>query len=147
VWHECRRTLHDFITSTIISVFTNQVLTFRPGESKRQPNLVLFSLVLYYGPETSVGLGQEPLRDFGLQLVRRGFVTLSLGTCGNVTGSSRFLRGKNPRVKVVAVQPTEGNDVPGWRNISQLSVSKLFDAALIDDILGVDFRLACRRAD
>jgi hypothetical protein len=39
-------------------------------------------LVVYYEPETSVGLGREPLRDFGLQLARRGFVTLSLGTPG-----------------------------------------------------------------
>jgi len=39
-------------------------------------------LVLYYEPETSVGLGQERLRDFGLQLARRGFVTLSMGTPG-----------------------------------------------------------------
>jgi hypothetical protein len=39
-------------------------------------------LVLYYEPETSVGLGKEPLRDFGLQLAQRGFVTLSIGTPG-----------------------------------------------------------------
>ena len=38
-------------------------------------------------------------------------------------------------VKVIAVQPTEGHDVPGLRNVSQLGVSKLFDASLIDDIL------------
>lgn len=35
-------------------------------------------LVVYYEPETSVGL-QKELRDFGLQLARRGFVTLSIG--------------------------------------------------------------------
>jgi len=39
-------------------------------------------LVVYYEPETSVGLGKEPLRDFGYQLARRGFVTLSIGTPG-----------------------------------------------------------------
>lgn len=36
------------------------------------------ALVVYYEPETSVGL-QKELRDFGLQLARRGFVTLSIG--------------------------------------------------------------------
>src|ERR671935_3136392 len=35
---------------------------------------------------------------------------LSLGTCGTVTGTARFLRGRNPNVKVIAVQPTEGHD-------------------------------------
>ncbi|HTL18519.1 MAG TPA: acetylxylan esterase [Patescibacteria group bacterium] len=39
-------------------------------------------LVLYYEPETSIGISKEPLRDFGYQLARRGFVTLSIGTPG-----------------------------------------------------------------
>jgi dienelactone hydrolase len=36
-------------------------------------------LVVYYDPETAVGLGKE-LRDFGSQLANRGFVVLSIGT-------------------------------------------------------------------
>lgn len=71
---------------------------------------------------------------------------VSLGTCGTVTGTAKFLREKNPDVKIIAVQPTEGHDVPGLRNVSQLGVSKLFDASLVDDILEVDFRLAYTRA-
>ena len=39
-------------------------------------------LVVYYEPETSIGISKEPLRDFGYQLARRGFVTLSIGTPG-----------------------------------------------------------------
>jgi dienelactone hydrolase len=40
-------------------------------------------LVVYYEPETSAGLNpKQPLLDFGLQLARRGFVTLSIGTPG-----------------------------------------------------------------
>jgi dienelactone hydrolase len=39
-------------------------------------------LVVYYEPETSIGLGTGPLRDFGYQLARRGFVTLNIGTPG-----------------------------------------------------------------
>jgi dienelactone hydrolase len=38
-------------------------------------------LVVYYEPESGVGLGAE-LRDFGLQLARRGFVALSIGPPG-----------------------------------------------------------------
>ena len=70
----------------------------------------------------------------------------SLGTCGTVTGLGQFLREKNPKVKIVAVQPTEGHDVPGLRNVSQLSVSKLFDPSLVDEILEIDFNLAYTRA-
>jgi cysteine synthase len=70
---------------------------------------------------------------------------LSLGTCGTVTGTGRYLRSRNPGVKIVAVQPTEGHDVPGLRNVSQLGVSKLFDPALVDEILEIDYELAYLR--
>ncbi|MCA9134125.1 MAG: sialidase [Planctomycetales bacterium] len=36
-------------------------------------------VTVYYEPETAIGRG-NPLRDFALQLARRGFVTLSIGT-------------------------------------------------------------------
>ncbi len=45
-----------------------------PNGEGRRPAV----LVVYYEPETSIGLG-KPDRDFGLQLARRGFVTLSIG--------------------------------------------------------------------
>src|SRR5687768_17548311 len=71
---------------------------------------------------------------------------VSLGTCGTVSGTSKFLKSRNPKVQVIAVQPTEGHDVPGLRNVAQLGVSKLFDSSLVDDILEVEFRLAYTRA-
>lgn len=36
-------------------------------------------ITVYYEPETAIGWG-KPFRDFALQLTRRGFVTLSIGT-------------------------------------------------------------------
>lgn len=38
--------------------------------------------VPYYEPESSTGVGKVKLRDFGYQLARRGFVTLSIGSPG-----------------------------------------------------------------
>ena len=37
-------------------------------------------ITVYYEPETAVGIGGKPYRDFAYQLVKRGFVTLSIGT-------------------------------------------------------------------
>jgi hypothetical protein len=37
-------------------------------------------LVVYYEPETSIGANDKKLRDFGYQLAKRGFVTLSIGS-------------------------------------------------------------------
>ncbi len=71
---------------------------------------------------------------------------LSLGTCGTVTGTSRYLKGRRPDIRVIAVQPSEGHDVPGLRNVKELHVSKLFDPSLIDEILEVDYELAYTRA-
>ena len=49
-----------------------------------------------------------------------------LGTCGTVTGTGRFLKSKNPDVKVIGVHPEEGHDIPGVRSIKQLGLTKLF---------------------
>src|SRR5881296_3208293 len=94
---------------------------------------------------------QAHVRTTGPEIWRQtdGKIThlfVSLGTCGTVSGTSKFLKGKNPDIKVIAVQPTEGHDVPGLRNVSQLGVSKLFDSSLVDDILEVEFKLAYTRA-
>jgi len=70
---------------------------------------------------------------------------VSLGTCGTVTGTSRFLKEKNPGVRVIAVQPSEGHDIPGLRNTSELDVSALFDPSLIDEIVEIPFELAYER--
>jgi len=70
----------------------------------------------------------------------------SLGTCGTVTGTGRFLKEKNPEIKVIAVQPSPGHDVPGLRNVSQLDATKLFDASLIDEIMEIDFERAYTRS-
>jgi len=94
---------------------------------------------------------QAHLETTGPELWRQtdGRIThlfLSLGTCGTVTGASRFLRQRKADIKVIAVQPTEGHDVPGLRNVRQLEVSKLFEPSLIDEILEIDYELAYTQA-
>lgn len=37
-------------------------------------------ITVFYEPETAIGVGGKPHRDFAYQLVKRGFVTLSVGT-------------------------------------------------------------------
>ncbi len=69
---------------------------------------------------------------------------VSLGTCGTATGTARFLKEKNPQIRAIAVQPSEGHDIPGVRNLRQLEVSKLFDRSVIDEILEIDYRLVYR---
>jgi cysteine synthase len=72
------------------------------------------------------------------------FVTL--GTCGTAMGCSRYLKERNPAVRVIAVQPSAGHDIPGLRNLSELGVSRLFDPARLDEVLEVDYEQAYARA-
>lgn len=71
---------------------------------------------------------------------------VSLGTCGTVTGCAEYFRERGAEVKIVAVQPSAGHDVPGLRNVSELDVSALFDTSLIDEILEIEHELAYTRA-
>jgi cysteine synthase/rhodanese-related sulfurtransferase len=50
----------------------------------------------------------------------------SLGTCGTITGTGRFLKAQNPGVKVLGVYPTDGHDIPGVRSRRALRVTDFF---------------------
>jgi len=49
------------------------------SEIRNRTGLLPAVLVVFYDPETGIGLGKEG-RDFGYQLAKRGFVVLSIGT-------------------------------------------------------------------
>lgn len=55
---------------------TEGYLLIPDGDSPQKKPAVI---TVYYEPETSIGEGPE-LRDFALQLTKRGFITLSIGT-------------------------------------------------------------------
>jgi hypothetical protein len=54
---------------------TDGYLLIPDNTGKKKPAMI----VVYYEPETAIGMG-SPNRDFAYQLVKRGFVTLSVGT-------------------------------------------------------------------
>lgn len=66
----------------------------------------------------------------------------SLGTCGTITGVGQYLRERNPDVRLVAVHPEEGHDIPGVRSIQQLSQTKFFDREAYDHVVEVSNREA-----
>jgi cysteine synthase/rhodanese-related sulfurtransferase len=50
----------------------------------------------------------------------------ALGTCGTITGTGRFLKEQNARVKVIGVHPTVGHDIPGVRSVPALALTDFF---------------------
>lgn len=58
----------------------------------------------------------------------------SMGTTGTITGTSTFLKKKNPKVQIVGVQPNEGSRIPGIRKWSPEYIPSIFDATKVDQI-------------
>lgn len=97
-WHSKMGAWPDFLTDQTLEIirsessdgFVQHTVRFKwlPNEytegyllvpsqaSKPMPAVI----TVFYEPETSVGIGGKPYRDFAYQLAKRGFVTLSLGT-------------------------------------------------------------------
>jgi cysteine synthase/rhodanese-related sulfurtransferase len=71
-----------------------------------------------------------------------------LGTCGTITGTGRFLKSKNPDIKVLGVHPAEGHDIPGVRSLRQLKLADFFKPQEYDGLTEIDNKDAynlCKR--
>ncbi len=72
----------------------------------------------------------------------------AMGTTGTITGVSQFLKEKNPAVKIIGVQPTDGSRIPGIRKWPQEYLPKIYNPAHVDELLYVSQETAedmCRR--
>ncbi len=58
----------------------------------------------------------------------------TMGTTGTIMGVSRFLKEKNPAIKIVGVQPVDGASVPGIRKWPEAYLPKIFDRSRVDRI-------------
>ncbi len=65
-----------------------------------------------------------------------------LVTCGTITGNGRFLKSRNPDVKVIGVHPAEEHDIPGVRSLKQLQQTTLFFPDEYDAVVEIDNRSA-----
>jgi cysteine synthase B len=61
-----------------------------------------------------------------------------LGTSGTVMGTGRYLRERNPRVRVVAVEPEEPlHGLEGLKHMPTALVPEIYDPAGHDEVMGV----------
>jgi cysteine synthase B len=58
----------------------------------------------------------------------------AMGTTGTITGVSRFLKEKNPGVRIVGAQPSEGSRIPGIRKWPEAYLPKIYDPAGVDEL-------------
>lgn len=59
------------------------------------------------------------------------------GTCGTITGVARYLKERNPEVRVVAVEPHKGHRLPGLKNLQESKTPSILDPDLIDEVISV----------
>ena len=62
----------------------------------------------------------------------------AMGTTGTITGVSRFLKEKNPQVRIVGAQPAEGSRIPGIRKWPEAYLPKIYDPTAVDELVLVD---------
>ena len=72
----------------------------------------------------------------------------AMGTTGTITGVSRFLKEKNPAIKIIGAQPSEGSRIPGIRKWPTEYLPKIYDPSHVDELAYVsqsDAEEMCRR--
>ncbi len=77
------------------------------------------------------GTGPEIWRDTGGRITH--FVS-SMGTTGTIMGCSRFLKEKNPAIRIIGCQPEEGSQIPGIRKWPEAYLPKIYDGSRVDAI-------------
>jgi cysteine synthase B len=72
----------------------------------------------------------------------------AMGTTGTITGVSRFLKEKNPAIRIIGAQPSEGSRIPGIRKWPLEYMPKIYDPVNVDELVYVsqgDAENMCRR--
>ena len=59
----------------------------------------------------------------------------AMGTTGTITGVSRFLKEKNPNIRIIGAQPSEGSRIPGIRKWPQEYLPKIYDPSTVDELV------------
>ena len=72
----------------------------------------------------------------------------AMGTTGTITGVSRFLKEKNPAIRIIGAQPSEGSRIPGIRKWPEEYLPKIYDPTAVDELVLVsqgDAEETCRQ--
>ena len=70
----------------------------------------------------------------------RGQVThfvSAMGTTGTIMGVSRYLKEKNPEIKIVGVQPAGDENIPGIRRWPKEYLPRIFDSEQVDQTIDI----------
>jgi len=58
----------------------------------------------------------------------------AMGTTGTIMGCSHYLKEKDPKIRIVGCQPTEGSSIPGIRRWPEAYLPKIFEPSRVDEV-------------
>jgi cysteine synthase B len=61
----------------------------------------------------------------------------AMGTTGTIMGVSKYLKEKNPAIRIIGAQPEEGSQIPGIRKWPEAYLPKIFDRSRVDQVENV----------
>lgn len=76
--------------------------------------------------------GPEIIRDTGGET---DFFVAGMGTTGTLMGCSRYFREKNPKTKVLGVEPTLNHRIQGLKNMNEAIMPDIYKPELLDEKL------------
>ncbi|MFM1907145.1 MAG: hypothetical protein RLZZ591_822 [Pseudomonadota bacterium] len=89
--------------------------------------------------------GPEIWQDTGGRVTH--FVS-AMGTTGTITGVSRYLKERNPAIRIIGAQPSEGSRIPGIRKWPTEYLPQIYDPSNVDELVYVsqsDAEDMCRK--
>lgn len=66
----------------------------------------------------------------------------ALGTSGTIMGVSKYLKEKNPKIRIVSAHPVKGHYIQGLKNMEEAIVPAIYDPSQIDETIMVETEIA-----
>lgn len=66
------------------------------------------------------------------------YFVAGLGTTGTVTGTGRYLKERDPSIRIIGIEPNAGHRLPGLKSFAEAKVPGILDWSVIDDVVRVD---------
>jgi len=70
------------------------------------------------------------------------YFVAAIGTSGTLMGVSKYLKQKNPAIKIVSAEPVVGHYIQGLKNMEEAIVPAIYDREHLDDIIMVETEAA-----
>ena len=62
----------------------------------------------------------------------------ALGTSGTLMGVAKYLKEKNPQIKIVSAEPVKGHYIQGLKNMKEALVPEIYDKKMLDKIIMIE---------